>query len=192
MVIDISHHNGKIKWFEVSKTVDSVYIKATEGQNYLDPMFIKNAIAANMAGIKIGYYHYATLQSKEVEKDAKIEANWFVANVKRVPNPGLGLVLDLEDPECNLSREEVLTYVKTFFRYLVLNGYHDFMLYSGTSFLNEHLPINHGLEYIKLWIADYNEPHFVPHGWEQIHLLQYTDQGKIEGITGNVDINRYV
>lgn len=192
MVIDISHHNGIINWVEIAKTVDSIFIKASQGQNYTDPMFIKNAIGAHTAGIKAGYYHYATLQSKTVEIDAKLEAIHFIEQVMKVALPGLGLVLDLEDPNINLSREETLTYVKTFFRYLVLNGYHDYMLYSGTHFLNDHLPINHQLGYVKLWIADYNEPHFIPIGWEGIHLLQYTNKGKIEGISGNVDLNRYI
>lgn len=192
MIIDVSHHNGKIKWLEVANTVDSVFIKATEGRTYTDPMFIKNAIAAHTAGIKTGYYHYATLQSKEVEKDAKLEANHFVEQVKKVSIPDLGLVLDLEDPNINLSREETLTWIKTFFRQLVLHGYHDYMLYSGTYFLNDHLPVNHCLEYVKLWIADYTEPHFAPNGWENITLLQYTDKGKIEGIETNVDLNRYL
>lgn len=192
MVIDISHHNGVIDFTEISGTVDSIFIKATEGQTYTDPMFIRNAIAAHTVGIKAGYYHYATLSAIDPEIDAKNEANHFIEQVKRVAAPQLPLVLDLEDPNINLSREETLTWVKTFFRQLVLNGFHDYMLYSGTHFLNDHLPVNHSLEYIKLWIADYNEPHYVPNGWDKITLLQYTDKWKVKGINGNVDLNKYL
>lgn len=192
MIIDVSHHNGTIKWLSASKVVDSVFIKATQGTTYRDPMFIKNATAANLSGIKVGYYHFATLNSHDVITDATDEANWFISNIKKAPSPSLPLVLDLEDEKNTLNRDDTLRYVKTFFRQLVLNGYHDYILYSGTHYLNDHLPVNHGLEYVKLWIADYNEPHFIPNGWEEITLLQYTDKGTIEGIKGNVDLNRYL
>lgn len=192
MVIDISKYQGEIDWIELAKTVTDVFIRATFGQKIIDPLFIKNAIGAHTVGIKAGYYHFATLQSNDVELDAKLEAMHFIDQVKKVVLPQLGLVLDLEDKNISLSREETLTYIKTFFRYLVLNGYHDYMLYSGTHFLNDHLPVNHDLGYIKLWIADYTEPHFIPNGWEKITLLQFTDKGKINGIHGNVDLSRYI
>lgn len=192
MVIDISHHNGKIKWLTASKEVDSVFIKATEGANYVDPMFIKNAIAAHTAGIKTGYYHFATLCNTHVETDAKIEANWFIENIKKVPIASLPLALDFEDSEITLNKADSLTFITTFFGELFAHGYYDYMLYSGTSFLNAHLPHNHNLGHISLWIADYNEPYFVPVGWDKITLLQYTDKGKVNGIGTNVDLNRYV
>lgn len=192
MVIDVSHHNGLIDWETVKKTVSQCFIKSTQGVTFRDPMFIRNAIAATETGIQVGYYHYATLNSHNVELDAQDECKWFIANVKKVPLGRLPLVLDLEDEKCTLSKQDVFLYVKSFFRHLVLNGYHDYLLYSCTSFLNRHLPPNHNLGYVKLWIADYNEPHFTPHGWEDIHLLQYTDKGKVEGIKGYVDLNRYL
>ena len=39
--IDISHHNGSINWKQVP-IVEFVYIKATEGATYVDPMFQHN------------------------------------------------------------------------------------------------------------------------------------------------------
>lgn len=190
--IDISHHNGRIKWQAVSKDVSAVFIKATEGRTYVDPMFIKNAIAATQNGIKVGYYHFATLRTHNAALDAKIEANWFIENIKKAPTPLLPLVLDFEDTEIVLNKTDSLTYINTFFASLVVNGYRDYMLYSGTHFLNDHLPDNHNLGCVPIWIADYNEPHFTPNGWDKITLHQYTDKGKVNGITGNVDLNRYI
>ncbi len=190
--IDISHHNGKVNWQTVALTVDSVFIKVSEGATVVDKRLIENAIAATDHGLKVGYYHFATPRSHDVENDAKTEANWFIENIKKCPEPTLPLVLDFEDEKIVLNKTDSLLYINTFFRQLILNGYHDFMLYGGTSYLNDHLPANHNLGHIPLWIADYNEPHFTPVGWEKITLLQYTDKGKVEGVTGNVDLNRYV
>lgn len=192
MIIDISHHNGKINWQSISKEVDCLFIKATEGTSYVDSMFLKNAIAAHDAGIKTGYYHFATLRSQQVYNDAKTEAYWFLGNIKKAPIPSMPLVLDFEDEKINLSKADSLLFITTFFGELLSHGYNDVMLYGGTSFLNAHLPANHNLGHIPLWIADYNEPSFVPVGWDKITLLQHTDKGKVNGIVGYVDLNRYI
>lgn len=191
--IDVSHHNGIIKWPQVAKTVGEVFIKATEGASFIDPRLRRNASGAHQEGIKVGYYHFATLNSKDVVTDAKIEAKWFLAAIGKLHKNSLPLVLDVEDSSIRIKkvRLNVALYIDTFFYQLELAGY-SYMLYSTTSFLNYYLPAKHGLSDIKLWIADYNEPHFVPKGWGKIHLLQYTEKGRVVGITGNVDINRYL
>lgn len=45
--IDVSHHNGKINWGQVPD-VEFVYVKATEGATYVDPMYhnLKQVICA--------------------------------------------------------------------------------------------------------------------------------------------------
>lgn len=51
--IDVSHHNGKIAWQKVPN-VEFVYVKATEGATYVDPMFrlnIKGAKSRKLPGI---------------------------------------------------------------------------------------------------------------------------------------------
>lgn len=41
--IDVSHYQKNIDWEKVANSgVDFVYIKATEGATYVDPMFKKN------------------------------------------------------------------------------------------------------------------------------------------------------
>ena len=47
--IDVSHHNGKVNWEQVPN-VEFVYIKATEGATYVDPMFRQNIKGANKFG----------------------------------------------------------------------------------------------------------------------------------------------
>ena len=39
--IDVSHHNGEINWKQVPD-VEFVYIKATEGATFVDPMYQQN------------------------------------------------------------------------------------------------------------------------------------------------------
>lgn len=60
--IDLSHHNnlGENDWkiLKNNKKVDFVYIKATQGLSYKDPMRFTHAELAEKNGIAFGYYHF--------------------------------------------------------------------------------------------------------------------------------------
>ena len=55
--IDVSHHNGKINWEKVPD-VEFVYIKATEGATYVDPIYQQNIKGARARKFRVGAYHY--------------------------------------------------------------------------------------------------------------------------------------
>lgn len=60
--IDVSHHQHIIDWPAVAADgIGFAYIKATEGQGYVDPLFGQNWAASNEAGVMRGAYHYFTL-----------------------------------------------------------------------------------------------------------------------------------
>lgn len=190
-VIDVSKWQGKIDWYKVNNTVQEVYIKATEGIGFIDPSCKENASAAAEAGLKIGYYHFASLNDKEEIQDAKLEAQYFVKILKTLPTPSLPVVLDIEENKAKLTPDEVLNWIRAFFMELEALGFHDYMLYSYTPFLNTNLPKNHGFGGVKLWLAAYTETPKLPSGWPGYYLWQYSSEGKIEGIKGNVDLNTY-
>lgn len=191
--IDISHHNGSINWIKVinsSFKPEFVYIKCTQGIDYKDPLFLKNAKDAKASGIKIGYYHFASLNNDDVIVDASKEAKWFLSNVKIAPSFDMPLALDIEENKNKLSKDKVLLWINTFFNFLTHEGYTDYVIYSYSPFFNENLPSNHNLGLIRLWIADYNPPLILPKGWNKAWLWQYSQTGKIQGIKGNVDLNK--
>jgi lysozyme len=188
--IDVSQWQGVIDWKAVKedpKNVEFAIIKATEGVGFRDKQLVYNAVEAKRNNIKISYYHFATLNSKNVEADAKAEAEYFLATIKDLPKADLPLVLDIETDKIGLSNTEVLLYINTFFKAL---GTNDYMLYSYTPFLNINLPKNHGLGNIPLWIAAYTRSLKLPNGWTKCWAWQYTQKGKINGIKGNVDLNK--
>src|SRR5687767_1386258 len=60
--IDVSHHQGRIQWpLLKSQGVDFVYIKASEGGDFRDPMFAANLKGAADSDIRRGAYHFFTL-----------------------------------------------------------------------------------------------------------------------------------
>ena len=92
--LDISHHQndaGEIDWEKVSSAFDFVFIKATEGETFVDPKHeinIKNAKSHNMI---TGAYHFARYKSID---EAEREANFFISKVKELQVDYF--ILDLE------------------------------------------------------------------------------------------------
>lgn len=224
--IDVSENNGKIDWALVKQTtnfkVDFAYIKTCEGIGYNDKNRAVNANEAKSNGIKIGYYHFASINSLDVVKDSTAEANYFLQSLSGLPVGDLPPVLDIEKNECYknsvgatvtrkeatnadgtlkpsfkkqplLTQQQMLLWINTFFN-IIKKTYPNYVLYSYTPFLNEHLPTNHGLENVPLWIAAYNNlaAPKLPNGWQKCWLWQNSCTGKINGIHGNVDLNKQI
>ena len=54
--IDVSHHQGSIDWKKVKRAKPDlafVYVKCTEGKDYVDPKFKVNAEGASSQGYKV-------------------------------------------------------------------------------------------------------------------------------------------
>ena len=192
-IIDVSKWQGQIDWPKVktqNPAIKGVYIKATEGIGYVDPFMSKNATAALKSGFSIGFYHFASLNKQDVVSDAITEAKAFLKAISQF-HCQLPPVLDLETNAAKLSPAKCLEWIKAFFQELQRNGINDFVLYSYTPFLNANLPKGHNLGGVKLWIAAYAPKAIIPNGWNGYWLWQYSSKGKVQGIKGNVDLNKY-
>jgi len=192
--IDVSANNGKIDWSKVAKNnqkVDFAYIKASEGVGYMDAQLKTNATNAKANNIKIGYYHFCTLNKPtDVINDATTEAEYFLSCIKDLPAYDMPLVLDIETNKSLLTKAQVSQYIITFFDILKKKGHKKYVIYSYTPFLNSNLPLNHEFGKIPLWIAAYTTTLKLPKGWTKEWIWQYSCTGSISGIKGNVDLNK--
>lgn len=197
--VDCSHHQGVIHFGKLiisQPPVQFVYFKCSQGVGYTDPMLKINSNSAESVGLPFGYYHFASLGTKNIVQDAKAEAQYFLSVVRQMPSSRLPLVLDIEDDkgvhQYGLSKNDVLGWIESFFDTLKQAGFDDYALYSYTPFLKANLPDKHNLGRIKLWIAQYTnslQP-AIPSQWKDWWMWQYSDRGSVSGITGKVDLNR--
>jgi len=68
-VIDVSHHNGAIDWPAVAAAgIALAFIKATQGDAFVDPRFADNRRDAAAAGIMVVPYHF--LDTTDAEDQA--------------------------------------------------------------------------------------------------------------------------
>lgn len=190
--VDVSHYQQHVDWTKVKKDgVQFAYIKATEGVTGKDDMCKTHGANAHAAGIKIGYYHFASLNEANVSADAMAEAKFFDSVLKTVTAADLPPVLDIETNKSNLSPQAVQLWIVTFLNTMVQLGHPRTIIYSYTPFLDQYLPSNHTLGGIPLWLAQYRNVDYpkMPHGWTSYAIWQYTNAGVVDGI-GTCDTNK--
>ncbi|MDU7578363.1 MAG: GH25 family lysozyme [Bacillus subtilis] len=177
--IDVSHWQGNIEWKKVAKDgIKFAFIKATEGTTLIDKKFKTNVLGANTAGIKTGAYHFARFGSKS---EALAEARFFLSLVKKV-SLSYPLVLDLEVNQRDVDKSVLTNAAVAFLREIESAGYFA-MIYSSKSFFENCLDESK-LKPFALWIARYSSKL-----GRDADIWQYSDSGKVAGISGNVDMN---
>lgn len=178
--IDVSKWNGDIDWSKVKKAgVEFVLISCGTSQSSIDS-FEKNYKGAKNNGIMVGVYRYSYAKTEE---SAVKEAQSLLNNIKgkQLEFP---IVIDIEDSSLTkLSRQEKTDIVKAFCEEIENAGYYA-MYYCNLNWLNSHLYKDQLSKY-DLWLAQWN----VTEPSVECGIWQMYDNGKIDGINGNVDMN---
>lgn len=179
--IDISAHNGVINFEKVrNEGIDFVFIKASEGADFRDKMFAENYRKARKAGIRTGAYHFFRF-----DKDGVDQAINFLRSTgnRRLD---LGLAIDIEqqgNPE-DVDSTLIADRLTSMIDYLNLLGYR-VTLYTNRSGYEKFL-MNTFPGY-PLWICSFSE-HPIDADWT---YWQYDHHGKLNGISGDVDLNAF-
>ena len=183
--IDVSHHNGEVDWSKLSGTgVEFVILKATDGIDWLDPLFVYNfRKLAGQESLIRGAYHYYQYADDPVE-----QADWFISNVALVPGD-FPPIVDIEKipPE---GHETFHADLYAFLGRLEEHYQAEPIVYSGRKIWNAQLAETLG-DY-PLWIAEYGvvRPD-IPvreHPWV---LWQFTDEYQVPGSEKNVDASYF-
>ncbi|MCD6577830.1 MAG: glycoside hydrolase family 25 protein [Anaerolineaceae bacterium] len=190
--IDVSHWEQEIDWSEVKRSgVKFAFIKATEFPEKRTSLFIDNELRKNIKGasengILWGAYHFF-----RTHVDPVIQAKVFCETVGEFKS--LPPVLDLE--AADLKGERLNYKVRLFLDETERITNKRPIIYSSPGFWGSYMACekmshtNWAREYT-LWIAQYTtlwpRPLYPWAGWD---FWQYTDKGKIPGITSHVDLN---
>ena len=180
--IDVSQWQGEIDYAQVRNDgVEIVYIKATEGQNFIDPYFEENYINAKANGLKIGFYHFLVARTEEA---ARLEARHFVTTISG-KEVDCKLAMDFESFG-DLSVQEINNISAIFLKEVESLSGKKAVIYSDTS--NARNIFSGELTTYPLWVAEYGVSEPQDNGkWEEWEGWQYTDSGRVSGINGNVD-----
>ncbi len=182
--IDISNHNGNIDFLKVKKEgIEVVIIKATEGVNWIDPNLEVYYNSALKVGLAIGFYHFMS----EKTSPSKQAEDFFSAikgkNYKVIP------CLDIETNNYGRTSREITDRCLEFARKLKELSNQECIIYTGGYFGRDNLDSR--IKHYKAWIAHYGVSVPMNTGFHNVVGHQYTENGKISGINGNVDLNNF-
>lgn len=182
--IDVSHHQGDIRWDKVKATdkqqypIRFVFMKATEGGDHKDPRFADNFRQAREVGLVRGAYHFYNPNTDPIR-----QADFFISQVK-LETGDLAPVLDIERKPRN--KAQLQTDLVKFLNRLGQHYGVKPIIYTSYKYKLNYLSTPE-LSAYPLWIAHYYVDTLRYEGpWQ---FWQHTDYGTVPGIEENVDLN---
>lgn len=184
--IDVSWVQGDIDWEAVAESgIDFVMIRAGRGDIddtgcKADTHFYQNIQEASKYDIDIGVYFYSYAETiSQAEEEA-----YFLLDLIKDYDLTFPVVVDMEEE----TRRIDLTDVAEAFIEIVAGGGYYPMLYSYQSRLESHFSDSLKSTYA-LWVARIDSPDSRPETDFDYYIWQYSHEGRINGIEGNVDFN---
>ncbi|KAF2862583.1 glycoside hydrolase family 25 protein [Piedraia hortae CBS 480.64] len=184
---DISNHQPTVDYKAAyAGGLRFVFIKATEGTDYIDKVFPTHWAGARDAGFITGAYHYA-----HGTTDPVVQAQVFVKNGGKWQRDGKTLpgVVDMEGVCTGFSTDWLTKFTN---EYRTLTG-RNAIIYTSPSWWKTCM--NNTAVFGKtnpLWLARWADaPGAVPPGWKNYTIWQYNDtnpyQGDSDRFNGGMD-----
>lgn len=177
--MDISNHQGEIRWEQIDESCRFAFIKASEGDDFVDKSFQRNVAGARSRGILVGAYHFY-----HFSYDGRSQAKNFI----QVVQGGIDLppVVDLEYPGRPEAAAVAELRVQLGLMLQDLEAYYKVKPIIYTT-LASYRDIVQGQFSNPLWIRSVALPYNgrIP----EVLFWQYHDRAHVKGITGRVDLD---
>lgn len=185
--VDVSEHNGSIKWSEVKGNIDFAIIRAGYGLNNIDKMAVSNVQGCEANGIPYGLYWFSYAYTVDM---AKKEAEYFIKFIGE-HKPSYPVYFDFEYDSVKYAEKMGVTITKellhsmatVFCDTLEKAGFY-VGIYANTDYIknkyNSEIFKKYDLWYA-YWENECNRP---------VYMWQYTASGSVPGISGKVDMNK--
>ena len=189
--VDVSEYQEDVDWDQVRDAgFDFAFIRIgyrgySVGQIKPDDLAREHLAGAKAAGLDVGVYFYAQAISPE---EAAEEARWCLDFLSG-ENLDLPVVYDWEWVSTDartgsMTRETLTECAKTFCETIENSGYQA-MIYFNTHIARDLLDLP-ALRQYPFWLAQYKDQMDYPY---QVDFWQYTEEGSVPGIEGDVDID---
>lgn len=189
--IDVARyqHGGSLSWPAVRRDgVRFAFVKATESDSYVNPYYSSDDTRARRAGIYTGAYHFA----QPSVGSAGDQARYFVSQGGSFHQQGdLPPVLDLEQAN-GLGVRQLRGWVRRWLATVESLTKRKPLIYTSPSFWSVYMGNTAEFTKYRLWVANYNvDQPTVPGAWPRWTFWQWTSTGRVDGISGDVDVNAF-
>ena len=184
--IDVSAHQGTVDWNAVAGDGVSFVILRAGTSNGKDTKFEENYQGAKAAGLHIGSYFYSyALTEAEAERDAEMFREWLAGKDFDMP-----VYLDLETEEQALLSPERLVQLALHFQHVMADTGLLCGVYSSESWYQTRLDSNRLGGREALWVAKWTSSGTASQNMsEKYGLYQYSETGRVAGISTTVDLD---
>lgn len=203
--IDVSHHQGSVDYAKVTASgMRFAIVKATEGQNYVDPRFRENwdkLVALGHETIYRGAYHFARPSSTGGASDGEAEAKDFCAALKSAGHFSEGALppaIDFEEYS-NSNANDNIPWISAFVHVVESELGRFPMIYTGANVWNYEVGNTDAFIHLPLWQVAYSntasQPPKMP--WPTWTFWQWSGggdfayYGPVPGVSGDCDVNRF-
>ena len=183
--IDVSYYQGTIDWSKVkSSGIEFAILRIGYGMydNQKDVKFDENYKNARANGIPVGLYLYSYAKNvDEAKREANLVLKWLNGRDLEYP-----VYFDIEDKsQAKLGKSTLNAMCRAFCEIIEKAGYWAGIYSNKDWATNKISGAELGKDYT-YWIAQYNSTctYTGPYA-----IWQYSSSGKVNGISGNVDMN---
>ena len=190
--VDISSHQQGVDWTALAESpVDFVILRAGyrgygDGSVNIDSYFAENIAAARNAGLGVGIYFFSqALTPEEAEEEARTVLSQLADYQIDYPiyydwEP----ISDENARTATISATEITSCAQRFCQTVEAAGYRAGVYFNLAMAQNYYHLID--LEDYEFWLAEYQDVPTYPYTFG---MWQYTNEGSVPGVTGNVDMN---
>lgn len=184
--IDVSAWQRDIDWGAVKDSgVAVALIRSSEGESVVDAYFERNYAGAKAANIAVGFYHFMTAETVE---EAMHQADFFISVIDGKEADCL-LALDVGGGS-RLSNDAITAVANAFLSRVEERTGLGVMLYTDAWAAKARF--GESLAKYPIWVANYGVEEPEGNGkWPYWVGFQYSDEGKVPGITGRVDLDQF-
>ena len=194
---DLSKYNGNVN---IQAIRDAGYgriaLRAGYGKNNTDQKYDANAQACHALGVKVLVYWFSYAYNVEMaQNEAKFACDHAGKFWSRCP-----IAYDFEDDSVRFAQRKGVNVTKdlstrmaiAFLSEVKSRGYIP-VLYTNKNYMQNYFDLGRiraEVGDVRIWYAHY-KANLSPDELEIADIWQYTKEGKISGVPGNVDVNKY-
>ena len=183
--IDVSYYQENIAWKRVRRAgIRYAFIRASDGFDRTDERFAQNWAGAKRAGVLRGAYQYF-----RPDQDPLVQADLLVNMLANDPGE-LPPVIDVET-DGGKKPAELVSRVQIWVERVRAKLGVEPIIYTGPEFWRDKTK-SADMTSQRLWIAHYTRGcPTVPAPWKKWTFWQHTDNGRVPGIEGAVDLDLF-
>jgi GH25 family lysozyme M1 (1,4-beta-N-acetylmuramidase) len=185
--VDVSYYNGTIDWAKAKAAgVQFAIIRVSDGTGFKDPKFASYAAGAKAQGLVRGAYQFF-----RPAQDVTAQADLMIAAQAAFDATDLPPTIDVEATG-SLSPATVAARVAQWVDRVKAQTGRTPIVYTGKYFWRDDVGGSTKQADSALWVAQYTSlcPD-IPAPWSKWTFWQYSESGRVPGIPGDVDMDRF-